>query len=222
MAGRSWYKTKDADGKIFNNHNVAPTYHSQRIFLATGTSERTTRMLVRRHSPFLSTGGVGETCPSLRRPNGRGVAEMWYGWEGWGSNIELRLIRLFAFRYRAWVGCTAPTTPSWQTSCLAARTRTASSCERHVAIVAGWRFRGWWSTPLLRTRAANNTGLDCCWARSQRSQIRFAALFLFLRGILNGSECGRSGHLTSLPSFFVLLWRLAATGWLPRRGRCAV
>ena len=162
-AGRSWYKTKDADGKIFNNHNVAPTYHSQRIFLATGTSERPTRMLVRRHSPFLSTGGVGETCPSLRRPNGRGVAEIWYGWEGWGSNIELRLIRLFAFRYRAWVGCTAPTTPSWQTSCLAARTRTASSCERHVAIVAGWRFRGWWSTPLLRTRAANKTGLDCCW-----------------------------------------------------------
>eukprot|EP01048_Picozoa_sp_COSAG05_P012965 COSAG05_NODE_1339_length_5145_cov_5.141102_5_plen_74_part_00 len=45
MPDRSWYKTKDADGKIFNNHNTASSYHSQRLFLATGSKERSTRML---------------------------------------------------------------------------------------------------------------------------------------------------------------------------------
>jgi hypothetical protein len=39
----SWYKTKDADGKIMNGHNTAPSYHAQRLFLATGR-ERNTRL----------------------------------------------------------------------------------------------------------------------------------------------------------------------------------
>ena len=40
----SWYKTKDADGKIFNDHNTAPSYHAQRLFLASGR-ERNIRLI---------------------------------------------------------------------------------------------------------------------------------------------------------------------------------